>query len=115
MQAYVRVTMKSKKTIRLFYAWMLATTFMTALLVKDMHLHDVAPQFKQEAHGAQQTSVSANCYICNFVMCKANAPKLMVYVPTISVSRLARVIFTSQIVYRQVDSINSHSPPTILS
>lgn len=95
---------------RIFLAWMMVLTFITAILVKDIHAHNLsAPHIdKVEQH---QATIQAHCYICNFDMCKMDMPKLFVWQAVLWVKRFTQCLFTSQVVYRQPIEINTHSPP----
>lgn len=90
---------------------MLVTTFMLALSIKSIHLHHTNYHGQDKAQTSQQAEMGEDCYVCDFVMHKADTPKVATFVPVVTVTLLAQVVFTAQTVYRPVVSINSHSPP----
>lgn len=99
------------RRFRLLCAWMLVTTFVAALLVKDVHFHDTAYHGSDECAASHHAQLSGVCYVCDFVMHKADAPRTVVFVPMVVVKLLSREVFTPQTVCRTVLSVNSHSPP----
>ncbi len=90
---------------------MLVTTFMTALFVKDMHIHDTSYHGHDTSMASHQAELTEDCYVCNFVMHTADTPEVMTFVPVVTAKLISRVVFCSQTVYRTVESINTHSPP----
>lgn len=100
----------TRRMKHILMAWMMVFTFITALLVKDIHAHIYADS--QLASTEQcQTTVKAQCYICNFDICKMSMPHLFVWQPVLVVKRLVQPLFIEQVVYHQPIKINTHSPP----
>lgn len=98
---------------RRLMAWMMVLTFISALLVKDVHAHGVTVQHLDQTE-QHQTTVQAYCYICNFDLCKMSMPKLFVWQPVLLVKRIVKPLFTTQIVYRGPLAVNAHSPPFLI-
>lgn len=84
---------------------------MTALFVKGIHLHDTSYHGPEKATASHQAEVKVNCYVCHFIMHKADLSKPLVFVPVVTMVLLSCHTFSLQTVYRTVESINSHSPP----
>lgn len=103
--------MKRRKQFKFMAAWVLLVAFIGAVALKDLHFHKYgnAPLSKQKTSKA--AVVKAVCYVCDFVFHKSEAAKSIAYHPIISFTISKPVLFTTQLVYRFVESVNSHSPP----
>ena len=105
--------MKQKITIKIIYAWALMLVFTSMLLLKDFHYHSTSSLSPEKASKSHVASVSKVCSICDFAMHKTTAAKATVFVPVVTITWVAKHIFTEQTVYQAIVSINSHSPPTV--
>lgn len=103
--------MKTKKTIRICYAWTLLLVFLSTFVLKSSHYHYVSCHASHEAEACHHASVQQSCGICEFTMHKATEAAFVTFVPVIKVTLLHRYLVSMQTVYRPVGSINSHSPP----
>jgi len=104
--------MNKNKHIRRFLAWMFIVTFMSVFVIKDLHAHDDHSSKVHLACDGKAKVLKSSCFICDFVMHKAGAPILQAYRPAVFATILTPYIFTQQVVYRHVEAVNSHSPPT---
>lgn len=92
-------------------AWVLLIAFIGALGLKSLHIHDLnTSECKQTTH-QHQTVVKSVCYVCDFVFHKVEEAKNFAYNPIIYVTINQPYFFKTLLVYRCVESINSHSPP----
>lgn len=104
--------MNKNKHIRRFLAWMFIVTFMSVFVIKDLHAHEDHSSKVHLACDGKAKVLKSSCFICDFVMHKAGAPTLQAYQPAVFATILTPYIFTQQVVYRHVEAVNSHSPPT---
>ena len=104
--------MNKNKHIRRFLAWMFIVTFMSVFVIKDLHAHEDHSSKVHLACDGKAKVLKSSCFICDFVMHKAGAPILQTYQPAVFATILTPYIFTQQVVYRHVEAVNSHSPPT---
>ncbi len=104
--------MNNNKHIRRFLAWMFIVTFMSVLVIKDFHAHDDHSSKVQLACDGSTKTFKSSCFICDFIMHEASTPTLQTYQPAVYATILTPYIFTQQVVYRHVEAVNSHSPPT---
>lgn len=105
--------MRKEKNIIRLVSWMLLLTFMSAYLIKDFHSHHSEDDTVQ--HAGQQcddSHIDTKCSICDFNFCKSEAPRILTYNPVLAFTISTPYIITVQTVYRNVLSVNSHSPPT---
>lgn len=106
--------MKAKSTIRVFFAWVLLATFISAFAIKTLHYHELGCRQTAKASTCHDTSIRQTCSICEFTMHQATEMKPMVFVPIITVTLLSRHLFAEQKVTLDVFSLNSHSPPALV-
>ena len=104
--------MNKNKHIRRFLAWMFIVTFMSVFVIKDLHAHDDHSSKVHLACDGKAKVLKSSCFICDFVVHNAGATILQVYQPAVFATILTPYIFTQQVVYRHVEAVNSHSPPT---
>ncbi len=90
---------------------MLLLTLMSAYLIKDFHSHHSEDDTLHVEHQCDGNHIDTSCFICDFNFCKSEAPKLLTYNPVLTFTVNTPYIITVQTVYRNVLSINSHSPP----
>lgn len=103
--------MKKRKNIIRTVAWVLLVAFMSTYLIKDFHSHhDEHADLHVEKH-CNDHHINTDCFICDFNFCQAETPKTLTFQPFLSFTIHTPYIATVQIVYRDILTINSHSPP----
>ena len=104
--------MNCNKHLRRFLAWMFIVTFMSVFAIKDFHVHEEHPSNVHLTCDGTTKAFKSSCFICDFIMHEASTPTLQTYQPAVFATILTPYIFTEQVVYRHIESVNSHSPPT---
>ena len=103
--------MNCNKHIRRFLAWMFIVTFMSVFAIKDFHVHEEHPSNVHLTCDGTTKAFKSSCFICDFIMHEASTPTLQTYQPAVFATILTPYIFTEQVVYQHIESVNSHSPP----
>lgn len=105
---------KSRRTLGTIYAWILLSVFIAAHLCKDADVHftSSAPKTFTSDQKAPQAEVTTLCHICEFTFFQSPTAQPVTFVPMVTVQLIARYIAPSLTVYRQIESVNTHSPPT---
>jgi|SRR3712207_4128759 len=106
---------RSRRKLGIIYAWILLSVFIAAHFCKDADLHAAASTTKAYAtdQNGQQAEVTTLCHICEFTFFQSPTAPTLTFVPMITVRLIARYIAPSLTVYRQIESVNSHSPPIV--
>lgn len=103
--------MRNKRTIKIFLAWTLLTVFATALIFKSSHYHNIYNQTSHKIGVEHQPCIKQLCYICEFTMQQATEAQAITFVPILTAEFLARYVVSFQVVYRAIETVNTHSPP----
>ena len=83
----------------------------SAKQIKDFHVHEEHPSNVHLTCDGTTKAFKSSCFICDFIMHEASTPTLQTYQPAVFATILTPYIFTEQVVYRHIESVNSHSPP----
>ena len=93
---------------------MFIVTFMSALFIKDFHVH---PDYLKETFSqcaGHKPVVHGTCFICDFTFQKADGVKVLHFMPVVTVKRFGRPVLSVRTVVRDVESVNVHSPPFLV-
>ena len=106
--------MHINKQKRVLLAWMLLATFMFMHVLKDVHIHHPLEKAgKAMSTNEDGPSAKGNCFICDFTLNQATQTGGVEFRPMISFVAFTLNHFEKLIVYRLVESVNSHYPPTM--
>ena len=103
---------RTKKRLSILYSWILLLVFMGAQAGKTADLHFVDENFSHvRSHVEHVDELESYCSICHFTFEKSEYAQISDLKSEVTMCVLSRYVESQQVVYRPVQSVNSHSPP----